>query len=130
MCSLSNGVCDELARRLKHEIENNLIEIDDQEFGLVRIGRAEGIREDCESIMIDNLVKNKTISNEQFQKCDSLSKYYEDTKAKEKSFKEQIQATKNRSNLTQISEIKGEENDLLKKKIDLESRLINVRNVF
>ena len=126
VCSPSNGGCDELARRLKHEIEKNLIEIDDKEFGLVRIGRAEGIHEDCESILIDNLVKKKTISNEQFQKSDSLSKHYEGIKSKEKSFKEQIEAAKNSSNLTQMREIEDQLNDLLKKKKDLESRLNNV----
>ena len=100
VCSPSNGGCDELARRLKHDIDKDLIQVGDKEFALVRIGRMESIHGDCESIMIDRLVKKKAIT---FERSDSLTNHYKDLEIKEKNIKNKIDIAKSSSNYAFVS---------------------------
>ena len=103
VCSPSNGGCDELARRLKHDIDKDLIQVGDKEFALVRIGRMESIHDDCDSIVLENLVKKKTVNIEEAKRNESLSIHYESLKATEKNLQQKIDDPKHCSNLNLVS---------------------------
>jgi senataxin len=123
VCSPSNGGCDELARRLKREIDKNNLHFDDKEFALVRIGRPESIHKDCESIMFEELVRKKSINLAHLQRSGSLSNHYETLKTTEKNFKNKIEIAKNSSNTNMMREHEDNLNEVLKKKKNLEIQL-------
>jgi len=75
VCAPSNGGCDVLARRLKFEVDNDLIQIDDKEFGLVRVGITESIHNDVGSIWLGTLAA-KMVENAK-KEIDSLNEHYE-----------------------------------------------------
>ena len=95
MCSPSNGGCDELTRRLKFDVDNDLIQIDNKEFGLVRVGRIESIHNDCDSILLEKLAAKKATCFEKAEKSDSLTEHYEAMKKMQKDLENKIRNAKN-----------------------------------
>jgi hypothetical protein len=95
VCSPSNGGCDELTRRIKYDVDNDFIKIDDKKFGLVRVGRIESIHDDCDSILLENLAAQKGISYDKAEKCDSLAEYYEELKRIQKDLENKIKKAEN-----------------------------------
>ncbi len=95
VCSPSNGGCDELTRRIKYDVDNDFIKIDDKKFGLVRVGRIESIHDDCDSILLENLAAQKAISYDKAEKCDSLAEYYEELKRIKKDLENKIKKSEN-----------------------------------
>ena len=89
VCAPSNGGCDVLARRLKFEVDNDLIQIDDKEFGLVRVGVTESIHNDIGSILLEKLAARLAEKKE----IDSLNEDYDAIKKRETNLENQIKNT-------------------------------------
>ena len=95
MCLPSNGGCDELTHRLKFDVDNDLIQIDNKEFGLVRLGRIESIHDDFDSILLEKLAAKNATCFEKAEKSDSLTEHYEAMKKMQKDLENKIRNAKN-----------------------------------
>jgi hypothetical protein len=126
VCSPSNGGCDELARRLKRDIDNNLIQIQNREYGIVRIGRTESIHRDCDSISFDHLVRKKfeTQNLIGLENCsNSVQAHFESIITKEKNLKMKLELAKNGGNREVIKECEEKLHELARSKRQYEGIL-------